>query len=227
MERPREEEVPVRRPRGRRTDGADTREQIVAAARAEFVERGYALASVRGIARRAGVDPGLVRYWFPGGKAELLTNSLMHPAVNPAGMIGLVLDGPFETIGSRLVAVVLTVWEMPGGRERLRLVVGAAAAGEDSGAVRDYIAAEVLAKVAALVPGPDARLRVSLAASHLFGLLVARHVMGLEPLASAPVPDLVAWAGPTIQRYFEVTEPAELDPAWFMAGPPTGKHPGP
>lgn len=219
MEQPRVAGDAPRR-RGRRAAGEDTREQIVAAARAEFVARGYDGASVRGIARRAGVDPGLVRYWFPGGKADLLTTSLMHPNVNPAGFVDLVLTGSVETIGLRLVAVVLGAWEVPGGPERLRLVIGAAVAGEDAGAVRDYISTEVLAKVARLIPGPDAHLRVSLAGSSLFGLLVARHVMRLEPLASAPIADVVKWAGPVLQRYFDAVEPAQVDAAWLQ-GPPS------
>src|SRR3982751_5301507 len=41
-----------------------TRELILEAARAEIAALGYDAATVRSIARRAGVDPRLVRYYF-------------------------------------------------------------------------------------------------------------------------------------------------------------------
>jgi Tetracyclin repressor-like, C-terminal domain len=38
-------------------------------------------------------------------------------------------------------------------------------------------------------------------ASHLAGLAFARYQLKIEPLASAAIDDLVAWLGPTVQRY--------------------------
>ena len=46
----------------------------------------------------------------------------------------------------------------------------------------------------------DARLRASLAGSQFIGLLVARFVIGVEPLASADRA-VISGVGPTIQRY--------------------------
>jgi AcrR family transcriptional regulator len=205
-------DAPQRRRRGRRTGGGDTREQILAAARAEFVERGYVAASIRGIARRADVDPALVRYWFEGGKAELLSSSLMHPNVNPARIVETAYAGPLETLGERLVTVVLKLWDFPGGPERFRLIFQAAVGGQDAGAVRDYLAQEVFAKAATRLPGPNAALRVNLAAAHISGLMLARYVMCLEPLASASAEDVVRLVGPTIQRYFDPRDPDPRDP---------------
>ena len=48
------------RSRGPRGGGSDTRGDILAAARAAFADRGYTAASLRGIAREAGVDPALL-----------------------------------------------------------------------------------------------------------------------------------------------------------------------
>jgi hypothetical protein len=44
-------------------------------------------------------------------------------------------------------------------------------------------------------------LRTSLAASQLVGIGLARHVLHIEPLASAKPADVVEWYGPTLQRY--------------------------
>ena len=62
--------------------------------------------------------------------------------------------------------------------------------------------AEGFSRVRPVVPGRDADLRVNLAMSHVVGLLLARYVVRLEPLASSSVADVVAQAGPVIQRYF-------------------------
>jgi hypothetical protein len=42
---------------------------------------------------------------------------------------------------------------------------------------------------------------VQLVISQMVGLVVTRYVLVLEPLASMPADDLVAWVGPTLQRY--------------------------
>jgi Tetracyclin repressor-like, C-terminal domain len=47
----------------------------------------------------------------------------------------------------------------------------------------------------------DAPLRVTLVASQIVGLAFARHVIGIEPLASATDDELVAALAPTLQRY--------------------------
>jgi AcrR family transcriptional regulator len=56
---------------GRRARGADTREQILDAARDVLVAQGYAGTTTRAIAEAAGVRPSLVHYHF-GGKQQLL-----------------------------------------------------------------------------------------------------------------------------------------------------------
>ena len=48
---------------------------------------------------------------------------------------------------------------------------------------------------------PDAQLRATLVGSQFLGLAVMRYVGRLEPLASAPIDDLVAAIAPTVQRY--------------------------
>lgn len=53
-----------------RCDGAETREAILAAAEAEFAEKGFELASAREICRRAGVNSALLSRYY-GSKEEL------------------------------------------------------------------------------------------------------------------------------------------------------------
>jgi DNA-binding transcriptional regulator YbjK len=59
---------------GRRPGRSGTRDAILVAARESFTASGYDQASIRDIARRAGVDPALVHHYF-GTKQELFTES--------------------------------------------------------------------------------------------------------------------------------------------------------
>lgn len=187
------------RPRGRRSGGGAA-DDIVAAAAAEFAERGYAAASVRGIARRAGVDPALVRYYFDGGKAQLFAVAVGRRDVDPAALLAGVLAGGPDDVGRRLVEGVLRTWDAPGGRERFRMVMAATASGHDH-LVRDFLASEVLGRLRGVLPEADADLRVALVASQLAGVLVARYVLEVEPIASVPVERLIDTVGPAVQRY--------------------------
>ncbi|MHA6764389.1 TetR/AcrR family transcriptional regulator [Streptacidiphilus sp. PAMC 29251] len=63
---------------GRRPGGADTRGAVLAAARAEFAAHGYEKASMRGIARVAGVDPALLHHYF-GSKDRLFLAVIDFP----------------------------------------------------------------------------------------------------------------------------------------------------
>src|SRR5712692_6030384 len=49
------------------------------------------------------------------------------------------------------------------------------------------------------------QLRAALVAGQLVGLAMLRYVVRVEPLASASAAELVAWLGPTLQRY--LTDP--------------------
>lgn len=189
---------PAARPRGRRSGGSAV-EDILEAARVEFAARGYGGTSVRGVARRAGVDPGLVRYYFGGGKGELFAMAVGQRAIDPAATLADLVAGGVDELGPRLLDVVLRTWDQPGGRERFRTVIATTATGHDH-LVRDFLTGEVLARVRGALDGPDADLRVGLVASQLAGLLVARHVLEVEPVASAEVDVLVAALGPVLQR---------------------------
>jgi hypothetical protein len=77
-------------------------------------------------------------------------------------------------------------------------------------ATTDEVAAEILRRLLSAGPilaltrasgQPDAALRATLAGSQIVGLAMARYVIRVEPLASAPLDEVVRAIGPTIQRY--------------------------
>jgi hypothetical protein len=71
--------------------------------------------------------------------------------------------------------------------------------------LHDALAGPMAERVAAEFGVDDAELRVELVATHLMGLAFARYQLKIEPIASAPIDDLVAFVGPTVQRY--LTDP--------------------
>ena len=188
------------RPRGRRPAGSDTRGAILAAARAEFAERGYEAASMRSVARRAGVDPALVRHYFP-DRAELFAVSVLPAAANPLDVAARIVQGGLPGIGERLLTEVLTLWSADDG-EGFRAAVGLMAGGVDRPqALLAYLGRTVFEQIGRLVAPDEASLRVGLMASQVAGLLVMRYVVRLEPVGSMPIDELAAAVGPTIDRY--------------------------
>src|SRR5580693_5995693 len=101
-------------PAGRRPGGQDTRALILAAAQAEFSDRGYTAATIRRVAARAGVDPALVYHYFA-DKAGLFVASIDLP-VDPRAVQVQARQGGLD--GARIVERFLAQWEdVEDGRE--------------------------------------------------------------------------------------------------------------
>src|SRR6478609_2720807 len=197
---PRVEHGAVQRGRGRRPGGPDTRTVIVDAARSSFAANGYDKASLRGIARDAGVDPALVHHYFD-GKAALFAETMAVP-VNPSELIERVLDGARDRLGWRLVDTFLTVWEPPERREALVALVRSSMTSEEAARmVREFLGREVFGRIATSTGAADPQLSGSLAASQMIGLVIARYVVRVPGVATASRAELIERLGPVLQGY--------------------------
>jgi hypothetical protein len=69
--------------------------------------------------------------------------------------------------------------------------------------LREFVTSQVLRRVIAKVdvPPAEASTRAALVASQMIGVGLARHVLKIEPLASADADTVAAMVGPTVQRY--------------------------
>lgn len=190
---------PAPRPRGRRRAGADTRAQLLDAARAAFAERGYEGATIRMIADRAGVDAAMVSHWF-GGKEALFTASLEIP-FDPAVVFPELLDGDPEHLGERIVERFLTIWDATGGAPLASLIRSVASHEDAARMLREFVTRVILSRVVGAVSPDRTELRAALVGSQLIGLGLARYIVRLEPLASAEHAVVVGAVAPTIQRY--------------------------
>jgi AcrR family transcriptional regulator len=188
------------RRRGRRPAGEDTRQAIVDAARTEFATRGYEGTTMRGVARAAGVDARLVHHYFE-SKDEVFAAAMELP-VRPREIVDQIIRGGVDGLGERLVRFFFAVWDSPAGRERVVALLASALTSPDAARLlREFLTREIFGRVAAELGSDDPQLRAALAASQMVGLIVARYVVKIEPLASADPSDLVPILAPTIQRY--------------------------
>jgi AcrR family transcriptional regulator len=185
---------------GRRAGSADTRGEILAAARHVFGEHGFENASVRKVASRAGVDPALVHHYF--GSKQALFLAAMELPIDFNGLVEQVMAGPRREVGARLVRQTLKLWETPATRSLLMGIVRSATTDEVAASMlRGLLAEGPILALTRANGGPDAALRATLAGSQVVGLAMARYVIRVEPLASASTEEVVRTVGPSLQRY--------------------------
>ncbi|MEW2428882.1 TetR family transcriptional regulator [Micromonospora sp. NPDC047644] len=186
---------------GRRPGNPGTREAILDAARTAFADRGYDAASIRGIAGTAQVDPALVHHYF-GSKDQLFLAAMNFP-VDPGQLVPRVLAGDRDGVGERMVRIFLGVWDSPAGSAAQALLRSAVSNEWTARLLREFVTTQVLRRVLENldVDPVELPLRGSLVATQMIGLAMMRHVVRLEPVASADPETLVAAIGPTIQRY--------------------------
>lgn len=187
--------------RGRRTGSPSTRELILASARALFAENGFEGTSLREIARDAGVDPGMVHHYFA-GKEDLFTSCVELPA-NPDQVLAAVSILAPEDRGPAILRTLLVLWDSPAQPALLAMLRGAVGSKAQAALLREVLFRRILARAMAGLEddGDGVRLRGSLLASQVMGLMMARYLLRLEPLASASHDEIVAVMGPTIQHY--------------------------
>ena len=189
------------RQRGRRPGAPDTRGRILEAARESFAERGFRATTIRRVAGEAGVDAALVHHYF-GSKDDLFLAALQVP-VDPRAVLPAVFEAGVEGAGARLLTAVLSVWDEPEGRRQLVSVLRASLGDAGSTLLQDGFLRLVERGLAELLPGPDPHLRAQLVATQMLGLLLARYVLALEPLASLPRSAVVELVAPNVQRYLD------------------------
>ncbi len=185
---------------GRRPGTSGTREKILAAAAQHFAQQGYDRASLRAIAATAGVDHKLIAHFF-GSKQHLFVAAIGLP-LNPAEVLPAILAGDRDAVGDRLTELLTAFLTQPALYQRLTGVVRAAAS-EPAVArmLREFLTREVFEPAAQLLGAEDAHFRANLAGSQIVGLIMARHVVGLEPLASTAPEVIAAAVSPTLERY--------------------------
>ncbi|MFC8040618.1 TetR family transcriptional regulator [Paenarthrobacter sp. NPDC057355] len=187
--------------RGRRSQEDHSREAILAAARGLFAEQGFDGTSLRQVAREAGVDPAMVHHFFK-GKDELFAASVELPA-DPAAVLSDVENADPQVRAEVIVRTVLELWEGPAQHAMVAFARGTIGSKAKTALMKEVVSRAVLPRIMDGLPGSadEVRLRGNLVATQVVGLMLARYVIRLQPLASAPREEVVRLVAPNIQHY--------------------------
>jgi AcrR family transcriptional regulator len=142
-----------------------------------------------------------VHHYF-GNKDKLFMAAVQAP-VDPDDFLPEVLATDRALLGPAVVRMALHVWDGPARPGALAVLRSAVGNEWTARLLREFLVSKVLRRVVATLGyDPDERAaRAALVASQLIGMVMARHVLRLEPFASASPESLVAAIGPTVQRY--------------------------
>ncbi|RFU42075.1 TetR/AcrR family transcriptional regulator [Actinomadura logoneensis] len=165
-----------------------------------FADKGFDGASLRAIARAAGVDPALVHHYF-GNKEGVFVAAMRFP-VNPAELLPKVMSAEPGRVGEQFAREFIAIWDDPDKRAPIVAMLRTAMTNERAAALmREFVTSALLDRVAAARDVP--LLRLQAAVGQLVGVMIVRHVIRVEPLASASPEELVELLAPTLQRYID------------------------
>lgn len=183
---------------GRRPGAGDARNEILAAARKQFQDHGFAGATVRAIAAEAGVDPSLVIYFF--GTKKQLFGQAIRAVIDPMPRFHAALDAADGDLAESIVRGYLGLWSSPEIGPMLQASFRSLPTLEQAEhGLRSFLENIVVPEAqtgAAVPPDPD---RIRLVIAELFGVAVVRHVIGAEPIASMSEDDLIAHVTPGVR----------------------------
>ncbi|MBO7935929.1 MULTISPECIES: TetR/AcrR family transcriptional regulator [Streptomyces] len=182
-----------------RRDAEATKAAILRAARYFLARHAHADITLKAVAERAGVSAPLVLKYF--GNKDALFARVMSFEEDAETF----LDAPLEDLGRHMVRQILTGQRERGADPVLRIAF-APLHGDHGDVLRANFRAQVLDRLAARLPGPDAAVRAELALATALGLSMMLGIARGPELRSLPVEDVVDRYGPTVQAH--LTGPA-------------------
>jgi AcrR family transcriptional regulator len=176
--------------------------RIVAAARNQFAENGWAGTTIRAIARSADVDPALVYHYF--GSKEGLLDAATNPPQKWLESIAEMWTTPMQQLGKALITLLLASWADEEIGPTLRAILQTAAHDPSTREKLRRVVEGSLMGVSKL--GSDERdrlVRSGLIGSQMMGFALMRFVWKIEPVASMSDNEAIAAIAPNLQRYVD------------------------
>jgi AcrR family transcriptional regulator len=187
-------------PPGPRDERGVLAARIVAAARDEFAEHGWAGTTIRAVARTADVDPALVYHYF--GSKEGLLDAATNPPQKWLESVAKVWTIPLDQLGVALITLLLEAWADDDVGPTLRAILQTAA---HEPATREKLRRVVEGSLMGVSQlGADERdrlIRSGLVSSQMMGFALMRYVWKVEPVASMSDDEAIAAIAPNLQRY--------------------------
>ena len=193
--------------RGMRPGRPETRVEVLEVARRRFLADGYQAVTLRSIAAEAGVDAALISYYF--GSKKGLFGAAMALSANPPEVLLGALAGDPDHLPERVLLALLHAWDDPEGGDALRAMVNAAIQEPDlARLLREVLEHEIVDRIAEYLPGRSARLRAAAFVTQLAGVVFARYVLAVEPVATMKVDELVRHLAPGLRASLHSPRPA-------------------
>jgi AcrR family transcriptional regulator len=172
----------------------NTKAVILAAARERFAADGYERATIRAIAAEAAIDPAMVMRYF-GNKEKLFAAAADFDLQLPD-----LSSVPLDQVGNVLAAHFLDRWEADEG---LMVLLRTGVTNDDAAQRMRTIFAGQLGPLVAKLSGDPANApqRAGLIATQVLGMALCRYILRLPPVVAMTHEEIIAWIGPTIQRY--------------------------
>jgi AcrR family transcriptional regulator len=186
--------------RGPKAQRGEIAHRTLDQARESFAENGYAATTLQVIARSAGVDTKLVRYYFT-SKETLFAECLAAATGHLVERVRAVAAQPPAERGDALVRTHLAAWSDPDLARILRTSLQMAAQEPVAMAKVRAVFVDSLAPV--IGDGADRARRAGLISAYLLGLAFARFVFAIDQAAEIPDEQVVRSVGATIQRHLD------------------------
>jgi AcrR family transcriptional regulator len=185
----------TRRPR----NAAQTRADILAAARRMFAAEGYERTTLRAIAADVGVDAALVIRYF-GSKQDLFATATEFTIELPD-----LTDAEPDDIAAMLLPRYFAVWEEDHSFMALLQVAMTSRVAADI--LNETLATHVAPALKAATPDNDQQ-RIALTDAFVIGLAATRSVLGNLPAAELSRDELRQWAAPVFRQLLVGPAPA-------------------
>ena len=188
--------------RRRRRDPDASRAAILEAAQEVFTERGYARATIREIARRAGVTHGLVMRHF-GTKERLLIAALP----GPRGLSDAV-SGDLESLPERVAREFVAQIDAPEGFNALIAMIRSGVGGDEAVAPLYTELERQTGAIYRELLGDEAAPYIDLLRSLLIGVAFSRQVATTGPMSTMTSDELAGYLTPAIRAVLGPALPA-------------------
>lgn len=204
---------------------ADSRARILWQARKHFAMHGYEGATIRNIARDAGIDPSMVMRYF-GSKEGLLAAAANFDLKMPD-----FAKVPREEIGLVIARRFVAKWEGDQADDTFSVLLRAATTNEHATArFQDIFKRQVLPAFRPICPEHELLERASIFAAQITGIAMARYVLHLPALCELPIDRLMAHVAAMAQRCLVDPLPAALPADLALLEPvppdaPAASHP--
>lgn len=191
------------RPRAGSAPDGGRREALLLAARSEFSAKGFRGASLRAIARAAGVDVALIAHYF--GNKEGLYAATFELVDRAKATVRAALLRPASERAEALTRAYLGLWEDESVGPQIRALTRSALG--DDAALRG-IEQALLSGFDTLADVADVTA-LAFAMSQLFGVAIQRHLLPGSPIARLDFDAVVDHAAPAVALHLDGHAPRQ------------------